>query len=225
MAVRQKCKKWIVLLWMSVFFLTGCAGKGEEVWMISETESQNFEASEKSTEKEKGNNTENETIETTQGDTENGRNADTGQSCVVHICGAVARPGVYAFPKGSRICDAIEKAGGFLPEADTEIRNQAELLADGEQIRILTKEEAEEEREAAKEQKIAAGQEADSRVNINTAQKEELCTLPGIGENRAESILAYRQEKGSFSCIEDIMKVSGIKEAAFSKIKDKIRVN
>lgn len=165
------------------------------------------------------------------------------EDCVVHICGAVRTPGVYELPAGSRIVDALEAAGGFLPEADQTACNLADFLTDGSQIYILTMEEAAALREKQEPGgTVSAGgalvsdsavsgtddvskdaSSADGLVNINTAGRAELMTLPGIGESRAEAIIAWREQNGNFSDIEDIMKVSGIKEAAFAKIKDKIR--
>ena len=155
---------------------------------------------------------------------------------VVHICGAVNRPGVYTFPEGSRVCDAVEAAGGLSEEAAANSLNQAALLSDGLQIVVPTEEELEglSSRTAssgvfssgiysADGVQSAAGS-GDGLVNINTASLEELMTLPGIGQTRAEAIVTYRQERGSFQTIEDIMKVDGIKEGSFEKLKEKITV-
>lgn len=137
--------------------------------------------------------------------------------CYVHVCGEVNTPGVYELPEGSRIFEAVDAAGGFTAEAAESSLNLAETIADGMQLVVLNKEEAQNAAEIAVEQ--AAG-----LVNINKASKEQLMTLPGIGESRAEDILRYREESGGFQKIEDIMKVSGIKDAAFQKIKDSITV-
>lgn len=136
----------------------------------------------------------------------------------VHVCGAVVSPGVYELPKSSRVWDALEAAGGFLESASTDYLNLAEVIADGQKIYVPTCEEATMCMEMEEE-------EESGKVNINRASKELLMTLPGIGETKAESILAYRNEHGSFSSIEEIMEIPGIKEAVFSKIKDYITVN
>lgn len=162
------------------------------------------------------------TAESETGLGENGLN-ETGESveellmCFVHICGEVNAPGVYELPEGSRIFEAVESAGGFTDEASEESLNLAEVISDGMQIVILSEEEVKLQQEAA--DNLASG-----LVNINKASKEQLMTLPGIGESRAEDILRYREESGGFETIEDIMKVSGIKDAAFQKIKDSIVV-
>lgn len=156
------------------------------------------------------------------------------EKIAVHVCGAVQNCGVYELGEGSRVMDAVLAAGGFLEDADEEYVNLATVLADGDKVRIPTQNETAE---------LAAGDgisevggisgpgsmdEADNaaqeKVNINTADAKELCTLPGIGQTRAESILTYRNEHGGFDMIEDIMQVSGIKENSFEKIKDKITV-
>lgn len=142
--------------------------------------------------------------------------ADSESSIFVHVCGEVNRPGVYEIPEGSRIIDAVEQAGGMTGEADADSLNLARIIADGEQIRIPGRNEA--VREGTPEET------ADDRVNINTASKEELMRLPGIGDSRAEDILAYRTKK-SFETPEDIMKVPGIKEGAFRKLEGKIRTD
>ena len=135
----------------------------------------------------------------------------------VHICGEVNNPGVYELAEGSRIFEAVEAAGGFTEEAAQASLNLAQVISDEEQIVILTQYEAEEK--ARLERELAAG-----IVNLNTASKEQLMTLPGIGESRAEDILRYRQESGGFQAIEEIMNVPGIKESAYLKIKDSITV-
>lgn len=133
----------------------------------------------------------------------------------VDVCGAVKAPGVYEIPVDSRAFLAIEMAGGMLPEAAGEAVNQAALLMDGQQLYVPY--EGEEDRETAD-----AGN--DGKINLNTADIQELTTLPGIGEARAADIIAYREEHGEFSSIEEIKNVSGIKDAAFEKMKDKIKV-
>lgn len=160
----------------------------------------------------------------------------SAQKIIIHICGAVASPGVYELNEGSRIIDAVNRADGLLLSAASDYVNLAAVISDGEKIRIPTMEEVNEleQNPEAFSSIMATGgntfvkeasQTADSgKVNINTADKELLCTLPGIGNTRAESIIAYRENHGGFSHIEDIMKVSGIKENCFQKIKEYIVV-
>lgn len=128
--------------------------------------------------------------------------------CYVYICGAVAEPGVYEVKQGSRIYEVVDMAGGLTEEADVSSVNQAEPVYDGQMIYLP----------------MEAEHETDGRVNINTASVEELMTLPGIGQAKAEQILAYRDANGSFSSEEEIMNVDGIKEGLYNRIKDGIRV-
>lgn len=153
----------------------------------------------------------------------------------IHVCGAVQNPGVYELAGGSRACDAVEAAGGLTEDAAAELLNLAQVLTDGQQLRVPDQEEEKAMREAglvsgsrdvpgsvasfAAEPALSSG-----KVNLNTASKEQLMTLSGIGEARAEAILAYRREAGPFLAIEEIMNVSGIKDAAFQKIKEDITV-
>lgn len=149
----------------------------------------------------------------------------------VYVCGAVVNPGVYQLPAGSRIYQAVQAAGGMTEEADDKSLNQAEALTDGQQITVYTKEEVQESGLSgvqSGDSGTASGTDgsdtADKKVNLNTATKEELMTLPGIGESRADAIIEYRTTSGGFSSIEDIQNISGIKEKAFEKIKDYIEV-
>lgn len=140
----------------------------------------------------------------------------------VYICGRVASPGVYELEEGSRICDLVELAGGMLNDASQSFWNLAEVLEDGQMVYVPTEEEADSKLlEKSKEQET----EGSENVNINTATREELMTLSGIGESKADSIIDYRNENGNFTNTEDIMNVSGIGKAMYNKIKDDITVN
>ena len=160
----------------------------------------------------------------------------------VDVCGAVANPGVFQLAAGSRVFQAIEAAGGYLPEAALTCVNRAGVLTDGQQLYILTQEEMERQGlDPAEMSKVSDGQmngsagtgqntgmtaqvQQDNRININTADEAQLTTLTGIGATRAQAIIAYREENGPFAAIEDIMNVQGIKEGTFAKIKDEIVV-
>ena len=147
------------------------------------------------------------------------------QSVYVYICGQVTNPGVYVLPMGSRVCDVLALAGGFTPDAATEYWNQARVLCDGEMIYIPTQAEAKERQSEETNQVETIDTQDDNKVNINTASKEELMTIPGIGEAKAKAILAYREEHGPFSSIEELMNVEGIKDGVFSKMKEYIKIN
>ena len=139
----------------------------------------------------------------------------------VDVCGAVRNPGVYRIEAGSRVFQVLEQAGGCTEKASLETVNQADLLTDGQKIRIYTKEEAGQMEKKLQEEDPLL----DDRVDINRAGKEELMTLTGVGETRAQAILAYRETHGSFSSVEELMQVEGIKEKTYEKLKDQIRIN
>lgn len=165
------------------------------------------------------------------------------QTIYVHVCGAVVNPNVYELAAGSRVYEAVQMAGGFTEDADEIYVNQAQTLSDGvklviptvEQTQAMITENAEVDLvgivgEQGGVQETSASVQgsaalSDGKININTASEEELCNIPGIGATRAAAIIAYRQEKGGFSAVEDIMNVSGIKEGTYEKIKDSIKVN
>ena len=165
------------------------------------------------------------------------------QTIYVHVCGAVVNPSVYELPAGSRVYEAVQIAGGFTEDADESYVNQAQTLSDGVKLVIPTIEQTQAmvtensevdlvgivgEQGGVQETAASAQGEtasSDGKININTASEAELCNIPGIGATRAAAIVAYRQEKGGFSSVEDIMNVSGIKEGTYEKIKDSIKVN
>ena len=260
------------ILWAMLCPTLGACGAQREELFLSEKESiaygdgsyvaesdvedtdQNREA-----ETNAGNTDQNREVESNAGDTDQNRKAEPSagstdrtelsdasseetKTLVVHICGAVSAPGVYELPAGSRMIDAVEAGGGFLPEADEACCNLAEEIVDGCQIYIMTKTESCADGQTEKKAGIQTSPDSDMQttdrnvrsnsatalenglVNLNTADVAALMTLPGIGESRAKAIISYREQHGAFAQIEDIMKISGIKQAAFSKIKDKITV-
>lgn len=144
-----------------------------------------------------------------------------GGSIYVHICGEVKKPGVYTFDREPRVVEVVDRAGGFTKKARQDCVNMAESVADGTQLMIeaIGKQSKDEEAEQKTFDKVGS-----NKVNINTASKEELMTLSGIGESKATQILSYRESNGKFAKIEDIMNISGIKDGIFSKIKDYITV-
>ena len=260
------------ILWAMLCPTLGACGAQREELFLSEKESiaygdgsyvaesdvedtdQNREA-----ETNAGNTDQNREVESNAGDTDQNRKAEPSagstdrtelsdasseeaKTLVVHICGAVSAPGVYELPAGSRIIDAVEAGGGFLPEAEEACCTLAEEIVDGCQIYIMTKSESCADGQTEKKAGIQTSPDSDMQttdrnvrsnsatalenglVNLNTADIAALTTLPGIGESRAKAIISYREQHGAFAQIEDIMKISGIKQAAFSKIKDKITV-
>lgn len=159
---------------------------------------------------------------------------------LVHISGAVNKEGIVELKMGSRIADAIDKAGGIKEDADIEEINLAYLLEDGMKIKIPNKQEKDKQSDTVQEENIenyvttsigvsnVSKEEEKSKdmksekVNINTATQTELETLPGIGPSTAMKIITYRKEKGKFMKKEEIKEVSGIGESKYNKIKDLI---
>lgn len=220
-----------ILAAMLVFLLCGCNHRDTEYKLSDSTSGSTAESFSGEAEKMASSKT---------GEAESaGENADVSEKGAaseaapeemvqVYICGAVAAPGVYTLPGGSRVVQAVEAAGGFLPDAEEKILNLARKIEDGEQITVWTREEAEKMGSTeALQSNTGGGTEPDSgsgKVNLNTAGKEELMTLSGIGESRAEAIIAYREANGPFGSVEEIMNIEGIKEKMFEKIRGSIEV-
>lgn len=161
----------------------------------------------------------------------NERQLEKNENIIVHVSGAVNKEGIVEVKNNSRIIDAIDKAGGLKDEADITNINLAYIIEDGMKIHIPSKEEK--ESTIIVESNIDSGTVEQSneiksnnnkKININTATKTDLETLPGIGESTALKIIEYRKEKGKFKLIEDIKQVNGIGENKFNKIKELITV-
>ena len=114
----------------------------------------------------------------------------------------------------------IEAAGGMTEKAAESAINQAEKLSDGQQIYVPSEEESSEQPGKGNQ----AQEPDDGKVNLNTAEKEELMSLSGIGEVKAEAIIRYREEKGGFTSIEELKEIEGIKDGVFGKVKDQIKI-
>lgn len=131
----------------------------------------------------------------------------------VYVTGAVNKEGVYYCKNNARINDVISEAGGLKKEADLEKINLAKKIIDGDKIIIpYKKEDIEEEYE-----------EESNKINLNTASKEKLMEIPGIGESTALKIIEYR-EKNNFTDIEDLKEIPGIGDSKFEKIKNLVLV-
>lgn len=149
---------------------------------------------------------------------------------VVYVCGAVNSPGVYELENDSRIADAVSMAGGLLQDADSDSINLAGRISDGMKIRIPFEGEilADENNDGEQSTSGNIGEDnvsaesTNEKININNATKEQLMTLSGVGESKANAIIEYRNTKGTFKTIEEIMNIEGIKEGVFNKIKDSI---
>ena len=264
--IKNRCCYTVTLILCGTLFLTGLTGckSREAQFLIDGLQEAKAEVdAESSEEKTSGQKSKKDTAEK-KADTEDRQNDDCGKHTsdvdidngseavsdkemqqamiYVDVCGAVANPGVFQLAAGSRVFQAIEAAGGYLPEAALTCVNRAGVLTDGQQLYILTQEEMERQGlDPAEMSGASDGQmngsagtgqntgmtaqvQQDNRININTADEAQLTTLTGIGATRAQAIIAYREENGPFAAIEDIMNVQGIKEGTFAKIKDEIVV-
>lgn len=271
--MKYRCGIWTVLFFLwTASAMTGCARR-EEVFLEeldSDEENSNRKAGEESTAYENnvaaGENPKKQSAVSdagSEGNTENSAldllpETPIPQKIFVDVCGAVVNPGVYELDEGARIFQAVDAAGGYLPEAAINYLNRARSIGDGQQIYVPTEKEVSEELELAMakvpealndgDKSGSSGLEEiqgssvenpsgtvgrdtgsfgdgvgdDTRINLNTADAGQLSTLSGIGQSKAEAIVAYREEHGDFASIEEIMNVEGIKEGTFSKIKDKI---
>ena len=242
-----------VIMFLTFAGLTGCRDKDSE---FLEKELEQEENSQDSSEQESRQQPKADSQKSSGTQPESG---DVPETIYVDVCGAVAEPGVYELSSDSRVFQAIEKAGGYLPEAAVSYLNRARSLSDGQQIYVPTREEVDSQTipptqdgttqtgtiadnnvngtgstdstkigkaSGDKQQPTSdsAGGSADSRINLNTADVSQLTTLTGVGESKALAIIAYREENGPFTSVEDIMNVPGIKEGTYEKIKDKIAI-
>ena len=163
----------------------------------------------------------------------NEQQLEKNENTIVHVSGAVNKEGIVELKNNSRIIDAIDKAGGLKDEADITNINLAYIIEDGMKIHIPSKEEKEstiivesniDSGTVEQSNEIKSNNNKKLKININTATKTDLETLPGIGESTALKIIEYRKKKGKFKLIEDIKQVNGIAENKFNKIKELITV-
>ena len=202
-----------MLVIMAFLFLSGCGEKAEEHGLEELSVSGETGGAEDGSDA----GTASGSVDTSDAGTASGSGDTSDAEICVYIWGAVHEPGVYELPEGSRVHEALEMAGGMTEEAAAYALNLARIAVDGEQIYVPDAEEIQ-------GQSILSGSGYEKKVNINTASMEELMTLTGIGEAKAESIIRYREENGGFQSIEDLMEIGGIKEGVFEKIKDDITI-
>ena len=141
----------------------------------------------------------------------------------VDVKGAVKSPGIYDLPVGSRVHDAVQKAGGLTEEADSKSLNLAQKVSDEALVYVPTKGE-----EAASQQ-VASGTtpstSKDKKVNLNKASLEELKQVKGLGGKRAQDIIDHREANGKFKSVDELKKVSGIGAKNIEKLKDYVTVD
>ena len=213
----------IAIIFLCIVLSTGCQRESKETELeeVSAGETENVLTEKDSEEQD-----------------EPSESEEGSEKLYVHVCGHVNQPGVYELQRNSRVFEAIEAAGGMTTTAAFSYLNQAEILEDGQQLYVPSQEEVDsgkvagtaestdsQSNQAAGMQNVenVSGQD-DGKVNLNTAAKEELMTLNGIGDVRAQAILKYREEHGEFRSIEELMEVEGIKKGTFQKLKDQIKI-
>lgn len=204
--MRNKIKKnlWI----LSIIFLVACQNK--EQIEISLEESNQIMSTSDDISLDEINQNNNQIL-----------NVDEGSVITSYICGAIKNPGVYTLDYGARIGDLVELALGFNENADDTYLNLAQKVEDGEKIYVPTKEETLSIRE---NEILGSIENEDGLININTASKDLLMGLPGIGESKAESIIHYRENEALFKSTEDLMNITGIKDGVYNKVKEYIKV-
>ena len=155
----------------------------------------------------------------------------TGPPVAVHVAGAVARPGLYHLPTGSRVADALALAGGKLPRADLDRLNLAARLSDGQKILVTRRGEPVPPLEVATAGGADASGAGDANgaapnepINLNVADLAALDSLPGVGPATARAILEERARRGGFRSTRDLLRVPGIGEGRFARLKDRVRV-
>ncbi|QQC35752.1 helix-hairpin-helix domain-containing protein [Streptococcus oralis] len=141
----------------------------------------------------------------------------------VDVKGAVKSPGIYDLPVGSRVHDAVQKAGGLTEEADSKSLNLAQKVSDEALVYVQTKGE-----ESASQQ-VASGTtpstSKEKKVNLNKASLEELKQVKGLGGKRAQDIIDHREANGKFKSVDELKKVSGIGAKTIEKLKDYVTVD
>lgn len=142
---------------------------------------------------------------------------EPSEKIVVYVSGAVNKPGVVSLSTDSRVIDAIHYCGGAMPTADLTKLNMAQPLKDGMQVLVPEKIVANGDKN-----NVEKNIQGEGKININAADAKILDTLPGIGPSLANKIIEYREKQGGFHSVEELKKVSGITEAKFAKLKDRI---
>jgi competence protein ComEA len=149
----------------------------------------------------------------------------SNENITIFISGEVEKPGVVTIEGNKRLSDAIDKLGGFTSEANLNKINLAMKIED-EKHYIIPKigEDVENTPKDTEESKLVESKSEDSKININTANIQELDALPGVGEATANKIISYRDEKGKFNNIEEIKNVNGIGDKKYEDIKEMINI-
>ncbi len=227
----NKIIRQLACICVFIFGMT-CVGCSPEKLVVS-----NVQESDDTDKKSDVNSDDTESSATTGKDTDIGEDADSSESILdeayseredselaVYVCGAVKKSGVYELPSGARINDALESAGGFADDADTDAVNLADRLQDGQRIYFPYEGETAEYYGDQTSSDPDVADIGSGLVNINTADVSGLMKLPGIGQTRAQSIVDYRQTYGRFDSKEDLKNVSGIGDSIYDGLAEYITV-
>ena len=185
-------KKRYLIIILLISMLAGC-GKERRILEISENRTTKLETGSVPEEKKK---------------------SDAMDQVYVYICGHVSSV--------TRVYQVLEKAGGFTKKAKKDLLNLAEPVSDGQKIIVMSKEEYQKKQNETKTAGTSEGADGTGTVDLNSATQQELMSLPGIGDSKAQAIIDYREKNGRFTKIEDLKKVSGIGDATFSNIESMI---
>lgn len=154
-----------------------------------------------------------------------GKTGERNRELTVHVAGAVSKPGLYRLPEGSRVADALEKAGGASTDAVLDNVNLAARLTDGQKVMVARAQPPQQQPSAGAAP--AAGKtpaQGGTLININSASAVELETLPGIGPSMSKRIIDYREKNGSFNSVEDLDDVEGIGPRKLESLKDLVTI-
>lgn len=206
------------LMVMTILVMTACASEESMEISLSPKPSKQTSAKNPDTKNE----IDRKQTESQEEPNEDQKDSSRQESITVYVCGAVNQPGIYVLSSTSRMMEAIEAAGGMTNEADADILNLAQFMTDGQMIRIPFQGEVAQDSQSSPFMQSEEVQEG--KIDLNKATSQELQTIPGIGQSKAEAIIKYREENGRFDRIEDLMQINGIKEASFRKMEPYICV-
>jgi len=147
--------------------------------------------------------------------------AEAKRTVTVYVCGEVKKPGLVTLTEGQRVADAVNAVGGVIETADIDRINMAALLEDGMQVRVPLRIGGMDERSKS----AGTGKNAEGQINLNTATEAELQTVSGIGQKKAQDIIAYREANGKFKSVDELKNVSGIGAKTLEKLKDYVTVD
>lgn len=223
-------KKWIIIMCISVVcpaFFAGCGRRNADWFAVNQQNEGIGTGSEPSDMEADGESSE---LLQASGQAEQPmglEEAADNPMIAVYVCGAVLHPDVYYMEAGSIKQQALLAAGGFLEGAATEYVNLAEPVCDGEKLYFPYADEIQRTDilDNADARDFELYQEDVGKINLNTATREELMTLSGIGESKADAIIRYRDEHGSFQSVDELMQVNGIKDGTYNNVKDYVIVD